>query len=165
MAARRTSSAVALIVGASGLMLTCVFGFLSFVPGVDPSMTEFFQLGFFVGGVVTLGSLVGYFFLSRKDVSGEPVARFDRYLQQRKAALGALPIGLVAVGIGALWYIIQAISPAGFPAPKRFTDFNTPGVIAFLGFGCAYVTMATWLAIRAERSAIRAAREDAEVTP
>lgn len=169
MPAGRTHSAVALIVGASGLMITCVFGFLSFVPGIDPKMSDFFQLGFFVGGVVTLGGLVAYFVMSRKDAGGEPLSKFDRLVEQRKAALGAVPVGLLAVLIGALWYIIKTLGDSGgidadpFNAGTQFAEFDTPGIIAFLGFGTLYVIMATWFAIRAERAAIRVARDDTGV--
>lgn len=144
-------------------MLTFVFGFLSFIRGIDPSTKDFFQLAFFAGGVVTVGGLVGYFALTRKGAEGEPVSKFDRLLEQRKAALGALPIGLLSVLVGALWYVIHTMAPLGI-SESRFSDFNTPGIIAFLGFGTLYVAMATWLAIRAERAAIRTARDDAEVS-
>lgn len=168
MPAGRTYSAVALVVSASGLMLTCVFGFLSFVPGIDPGMKEFFQLAFFVGGVVTLGGAAAYFALSRKAASGEPMSKFDRAIEQRKAAMGTLPIGLVAVMIGALWYVVSGLGSGvvdvEVPNSEKFAAFDTPGIIAFLGFGTMYVGVATWLAIRAERTAIRAAREDAGVS-
>lgn len=169
MPAGRTHSAVALIVGASGLMITFIFGFLSFVPSIDPKMGDFFQLGFFVGGVVALGGLVAYFVTSRKDGSGEPTSKYDRLIEQRKAALGAVPVGLVAVLIGALWFVIKTlgeqggIDPDPLNAGEKFAEFDTPGIIAFLGFGTLYVVMATWLAIRAERAAIRVAREDTGV--
>jgi hypothetical protein len=167
MPARRTYSAVALVVGASGVLLACVFGFLSFVPHVDPSVGQFFQLSFFLGGVAALGGLVGYFVTSRKADSGEPLSRFDRALEQRKAALGTLPVGLLAVLVGALWYVIHDLGQGttGLSAPSNFADFDTPGIIAFLGFGSLYVAIGTWMAIRAERAAIRAAREDAGVAP
>lgn len=168
MPARRTSSAVALIVGASGLMLTCVFGFLSFVPGIDPSMGEFFQLAFFVGGVLALGGLVAYVLMSRKADAGEPLPKFDRMLEQRKAAMGAIPIGLVAVLIGALWYAVLALGASGVDVDvtpgENFADFQTPGIIAFLGFGTLYVALATFLVIRAERAAIRVARDETGVS-
>lgn len=163
MAASRTSSAVALIVGATGLMLTCVFGFLSFIPSVDPTAGEFFQLAFFVGGVLGLGGVIAYVVMIRRGGSGERASKFDRHLEQRKAALGALPIGLVAVLIGVLWFMIHTLAPAGFPSNAKYADFKIPGIIAFLGFGTLYVAMATWLAIREERTAIRWAREDAGV--
>lgn len=168
MPAGRTYSAVALVVSASGLMLTCVFGFLSFVPGIDPGMKEFFQLAFFVGGVVTLAGVGAYFALSRKAASGEPMSRFDRAMEQKKAALGTLPIGLLAVLIGALWYVISGLGSGvvgvEVPGQEKFAEFDTPAIIAFLGFGTMYVAVATWLAIRAEKAAIRAARDDTGVS-
>jgi hypothetical protein len=166
MPARRTYSAVALVVGASGLLLTCVFGFLSFIPGIDPNVAQFFQLMFFVGGVAALGGTVAYFATSRKADSGEQLTRYERALEQRKAALGTLPVGLLAVLVGALWYVIHNLGQASpIATPSKFADFDTPGIIAFLGFGALYVTIATWLVIRAERTAIRSAREDLGVRP
>jgi hypothetical protein len=157
---------VALVVGASGFLLTCVFGFLSFVPHLDPSVEQFFQLSFFLGGVAALGGLVAYFVTSRKAETGEPLPRYDRALEQRKAALGTLPVGLLAVLIGALWFVIHNLGQASPVAtPSKFADFDTPGIIAFLGFGSLYVAIATWLVIRAERAAIGAAREDLGVRP
>ncbi|MHB8603767.1 MAG: hypothetical protein ACYDCK_00825 [Thermoplasmatota archaeon] len=121
-------------------------------------------MGFFVGGVFTVGGAVTYVFTSRKNNSGEPLSKFELHLAQRKAALGALPIGLIAVAIGAIWYMLQTFAPPGLPLSTQFADFNTPGVIALLGFGTLYVSMATWLAIRAERAAVRVARADIGVT-
>lgn len=167
MPARRTSSAVALVVGASGLLMMCVFGFLSFVPGIDPAVEEMFELAFFMGALVALASFVAYVVMSRQGGAGAPTGRFDRMLDKRKAAMGAIPIGIVAVAIGALWFVLRTMGEQGFVAiegAEKFNDFQTPGIIAFLGFGTLYVAVATWLVIRAERGAIRAIRDREEAS-
>lgn len=169
MRANRSESVASLIVAAAALLATCVFGFLTFVPGVDPEVSGFLELGFFSGGVVAMGAFIAYFVLSRRNRSGEPASRFDRLLEQRAAALGAMPVGLVAVLIGALWYVSRTIgegtsidAPPGIPT-ETFQTLDTAGIGAFLGFGSLFVGVATWLAIRAERAALRVAREDSEV--
>lgn len=171
MRAGRSESAIALVVGAAALLITCVFGFLSFTPGVDPGVAGFIQLGFFGGGVVAMGSLVTYFVMSRRSTQGDPPSKFERLLDQRKAALGAVPVGLVAVLVGALWYLTRmlgqgsnvSVPPALGSASSSFAAIDTAGITAFLGFGSLYVIVASYLAIRAERAAIQVAREDAEV--
>lgn len=169
MRARRTESIVALVVAAAGVLLTFVFGFLSFTPGVDPEVAAFLEFGFFGGGILTLGAVVAYFLTSRRAGSGQPPSRFDRLLEQRAAALAAVPVGLVAVLIGALWFLTKTLSEGGIgpgpdsPAVQTFAAIDTAGIGAFLGLGSLYVIVATWVAIRAERAAIRAAREDLEV--
>ena len=166
MRSRRSESVVALVVGAAALLLTCVFGFLSFIPGVDPEVADFLEIALFGCAALTLGAFVGYFVLSRRAKSGESLTKFDRLLDQRAAALGAVPIGIVAVLIGVLWYMARTIgagAPTDLPGSGKFAAIDTAGIAAFLGFGSLYVIVATWLAIRAERAAIGTARGDAEV--
>ena len=171
MRAGRSESAVALIVGAAALLLTCVFGFLTFTPGVDPGVGGFLQLGFFGGGVVTMGAFITYFVMSRRSSRGDAPSKFERLLDQRRAALGAVPVGLAAVLVGALWYLTRMLGNGGgvdvpdalAPATQSFQAIDTAGITAFLGFGSLYVIVASYLAIRAERAAIQVARLDAEV--
>lgn len=157
------------MVAAAGLLLTFVFGFLSFTPGVDSDVGDFLQLGFFVGGLVMVGGVVAYFVASRK-ANGEAPSRFDRLLEQRAAALAAVPVGLVAVLIGVLWYMTRMLGEGGalpgggaLEAGEKFAVIDTAGIGAFLGFGSLYVIGATYLAIRAERAAIRLARGETGV--
>lgn len=167
MRARRSESVAALVVGAAALLLTCVFGFLSFVPGIDPEVQGFLELGLFGGAAVTFGSFIAYFVLSRRSSKGETLTRFDRLLDQRAAALGAVPVGIVAVLIGVLWYMARTLgagSTVDVPGSEKFATIDTAGIAAFLGFGSLYVITATYMAIRAERAAIQAARSDAEVS-
>lgn len=172
MQAGRGQSVAALIVAAAALLITCVFGFLSFTPGVDPEVGDFLQLGFFVGGVVTMGAFVAYFVLSRRGGDDdEERSKFDRLLEMRSAALGAVPIGLGAVMVGVLWYLTRMLGEQGTiggvegPAVDSFATIDTAGIAAFLGFGSLYLILATYVAIRAERAAIRLARQEAEVSP
>lgn len=168
MPSGRSQGVAALVVAAAGLLLTFVFGFLSFTPGVDSDVGDFLQLGFFLGGLVMVGGFVAYFVVSRR-ASGES-SRFDRLLEQRAAALAAVPVGLGAVLIGVLWYMTRMLGEGGafegagpLQAGEKFAVIDTAGIGAFLGFGSLYVVMATYLAIRAERAAIRLARQDAGV--
>lgn len=168
MQAGRKESVVSLIVAAAALLLTCVFGILTFTPGVDPGVGSFLELGFFASGIVTLGAGVAYFALSRRS-RGAETSRFDRLLEQRAAALGAVPVGLVAVLVGVLWYVTKSAGDQGalsdVPGTQAFAAIDTTGIAAFLGFGSIYLITAAWLAIRAERAAIRLARQDSEVSP
>ena len=157
--------------GAAALLITCVFGFLSFTPGVDPEVGDFLQLGFFVGGVVTMGAFVAYFVLSRRG-DDEERSKFERLLEMRSAALGAVPVGLGAVMVGVLWYLTRMLGEQGTfggvegaPAISSFGTIDTAGIAAFLGFGSLYLIVATYVAIRSERAAIRLARQEAEVSP
>lgn len=168
MGTRRSESVAALVVGAAALLLTCVFGFLNFVPGVDPEVADFLEIAWFGGAAVTMGAFITYFVLSRRSKAGGPVTKFDRQLEQRAAALGAVPVGIGAVLVGVLWFMARTIGagssvdmPAG--ASEKFAAIDTAGIAAFLGFGSLYVILATYIAIRAERSAIGTARADAEV--
>lgn len=168
MSAGRSESITALVVAAAAVLATCVFGFLSFTPGVEPSLAGNLQLGFFAGGVVSMGAIAAYFIMSRRSASGEQPSKFDRLLDQRAAALRAVPIGLVAVAIGVLWYISRTLGESGaLPPPpvatESFASIDTAGIGAFLGFGSVYVIVATYLAIRAERAALRVAREEGKV--
>lgn len=165
----RSQGVAALVVAAAGLLLTFVFGFLSFTPGVDPEIADFLQLGFFVGGLVMVGGVVAYFVTSRR-ASGDAPSKFDRLLEQRAAALAAVPVGLGAVLIGALWYLTRMLGEGGalgdagpLQAGEKFAVIDTAGIGAFLGFGSLYVIGATYLAIRAERAAIRLARQESGV--
>ena len=165
----RSQGVAALVVAAAGLLLTFVFGFLSFTPGVDPEVGDFLQLGFFVGGLVMVGGVIAYVVVSRRS-DGEAPSKFDRLLEQRQAALSAVSVGLVAVLIGVLWYMTRMLGEGGalgdagpLAAGEKFAVIDTAGIGAFLGFGSLYVLGATYLAIRAERAAIRLAREDAGV--
>lgn len=168
MPPRRSQNVAALVVAAAALLVTFVFGFLSFTPGVEGDVAGFLELGFFAGGIVTIGAFVMYFVMSRRTRSGQTPSKFDRHLEQRAAALGAMPVGLVAVLIGVLWYMSRSLGeggawsgPAG-AAGETFATIDTAGIAAFLGFGSLYVIMATYFAIRAERAAIGVAREDLE---
>lgn len=167
MPARRSEGVAALVVGAAALLLTCVFGFLSFTPGVDPEIGGFLEVVFLMSGVVTLGAGIAYFVISRRSSSGEAVSKFDRLLEQRAAALGAVPVGIGAVLVGAAWYMTKMLGEGGawsdVPGSQTFAAIDTAGIAAFLGLGSLYVTGATFLAIRAERAAIRLAREETEV--
>lgn len=167
MPARRSESVAALVVAAAALLLTCVFGFLSFTPGVDPEIGGFLEVAFLMSGLVTLGAGIAYFVMSRKTDSGEERSKFDRLLEQRKAALSAVPIGIGAVLIGAAWYMTKMLGEGGawseMPGSQTFAAIDTAGIAAFLGIGSVYVVGATYLAIRAERAALRLAREDTEV--
>lgn len=165
----RSQSVAALVIGAAALLLTCVFGFLSFIPGIDPDVGGFLEFGFFGGGILTLGAFAMYFLTSRRADSGEAPSKFDRLLEQKSAALAAVPIGLVAVLIGILWYMTRMLGEGGmWSAPEgtgdAFAAIDTAGIGAFLGFGSLYVIVATIIAMRAERAAIRMARDDAGVT-
>lgn len=169
MPTSRSQAVAALVVAAAGLLLTFVFGFLSFTPGVDPEVGELLQLGFFLGGLVMVGGVVAYVVVARRG-AGDPSSRFDRLLDQRAAALAAVSVGIVAVLIGALWYMTRTLSEGGalgdsgpLAAGEKFAVIDTAGIGAFLGFGSLYVVLATWLAIRAERAAIRLAREQSGV--
>lgn len=168
MQAGRKESVAALVVAAAALLLTCVFGILTFTPGVDPGIGSFLQLSFFASAIMTMGAGVAYFVLSRRSRGGE-ASRFDRLVEQRAAALGAVPVGLVAVLIGVLWYVTKSAGDQGalgeVPGSQAFAAIDTVGIAAFLGFGSIYLLTATYLAIRAERSAIRIARQDAGVSP
>lgn len=164
----RSQGVAALVVAAAGLLLTFVFGFLSFTPGVDPEVGDLLQLGFFVGGLVAAGGVVAYVLLLRR--GAESGSKFDRALEQRAAALAAVSVGLVAVLIGVLWYITRMLGEGGalgsggpLAAGEKFAVIDTAGIGAFLGFGSLYVLGATFFAIRAERTAIRHARQDAGV--
>lgn len=167
MRASRKESVVALVVAATALLLTSVFGFLSFVPGVDAEMGSFLELAFYGSGAVTMGAFFTYVVMSRRTGSGRTPTRFDRALDQRAAAMGAIPIGLIAVLVGVLWYMARtfgaesAIGP--LPGSGRFAAIDTAGIAAFLGFGCLYVIVATYLAMRAEKAALVSARHDLEV--
>lgn len=166
MGTRRSESVAALVVGAAALLLTCVFGFLNFVPGVDPEVADFLEIAWFGGVAVTMGAFITYFILSRRASAGARVTKFERQLDQRAAALGAVPIGICAVLVGVLWYMARSIgagSSVDVPGSERFAAIDTAGIAAFLGFGSLYVIVATYLAMRAERSAIGTARSDAEV--
>ena len=166
MQAGRKESVAALIVAAAALLLTCVFGILTFTPGVDPEVGSFLQLGFFAGAFITVGAGIAYVVLSRR-ARGAEGSRFNRLLEQRAAALGAVPVGLVAVLIGVLWYVTKSAGDQGaigeVPGAQAFAAIDTVGIAAFLGFGSIYLLTATFLAIRAERSAIRLARQDSGV--
>lgn len=170
MPSGRSQGVVALVAAAAGILLTFVFGFLSFTPGVDSGVGDFLQLGLFVGALVSVGGIVGYVVLSRR-ASGES-SRFDRLLEQRAAALAAVPVGLVAVLVGVLWYFTRTLAEGGaigensaLGAGEAFAVIDTAGIGAFLGFGSLYIVLATYLAIRLERAAIRVARDDAGVKP
>jgi hypothetical protein len=166
MRARRGDSVAALVVGAAALLMTCVFGFLNFVPGVDPEVADFLELGLFGGAALTMGAVVAYFVTSRRAKGGQSLSKFDRQLDQRSASLAAVPIGIAAVLIGVLWYMARTIgagAAVGVPGGEKFAAIDTAGIAAFLGFGSLYVIVATWLAIRSERAAIQTARSDAEV--
>lgn len=154
---------------ATGLLLTFVFGFLSFLPGVDPEVGGFLQLGLFVGGLIMIGGVIGYVVLSRR--AGED-SKFERHLEQRQAAFASMMVGLAAVIVGFLWYLVQMLGDNGaiggespLAAGEQFASIDTPGIIAFLGFGTVYIVVATFFAIRAERSAIRLAKDQTGVKP
>lgn len=171
MHAGRSQTVVALVVAAAALLITCVFGFLSFIPGVDPDVAGFLEFGFFVGGILTMGAFVAYVALARRAASGGASTQFDRQLERRSAALGAVPVGLIAVLVGALWYLTRSLGettplpgPAG-AAADSFAAIDTAGIVAFLGFGSMYVIVATYLAIRSERRAIVSATRELEVRP
>lgn len=171
MSPGRSESVAALVVASASLLATCVFAFLSLTPGIDPAVGGLLDLGFFLSAIVALGSFVIHFVASRKSRSGEPPSRFDRLLARRAAALSAVPAGLVAVGIGALWYASRAMggwgtgldTPSTAGARETFASIDTAGMGALLGFGSVYIILMIYLAIRAERAAIRLARDEAGV--
>lgn len=104
----------ALVVGAAALLMTCVFGFLNFVPGVDPEVAAFLELGLFGGAALTLGALVAYFVTSRRAAGGRAQTKFDRQLDHRSASLGAVPVGIgaVLIGVSGIWRARSAPGPA-----------------------------------------------------
>lgn len=172
MGTGRSQSVGALIVAAAALLFTAVFGFLSFIPGTDPDVAAFLELSFFGSGAIAMGAFITYVVMSRKTDSGETKSKFDRLLEQRSAALGAVPVGLVAVLIGFGWYMTKFLAEDGIwagpapdhPATQTFAAIDTAGIAAFLIMGSLYVIVSTYLAIRAERAAIRLARDQAEVS-
>lgn len=58
-------------------------------------------------------------------------------------------VGLVVVLIGALWYAVTSLGQNGVNVQvvgtQKFARFDTPGIVALLGFGCLYVALATYL--------------------